>query len=38
MFNKMPIEHNKNIKDEPPALINGRALPVGGMEEVATAM
>jgi hypothetical protein len=31
------MEQSKNIKDEPPALINGRALPVGGIEEVATA-
>jgi len=31
------MEHNKNIIDEPPALIKGRALPVGGIEDVATA-
>jgi hypothetical protein len=33
----MPIEHSKNIIDEPPALIKGSALPVGGIEDVATA-
>ena len=37
IFNKIPIENNKNISDDPPALINGSALPVGGIDEVATA-
>ena len=31
------MEHNRNIIDEPPALIKGRALPVGGIDDVATA-
>jgi hypothetical protein len=38
IFSKIPIEHSKNISDEPPALIKGSALPVGGIDDVATAM
>ncbi len=37
IFNNMPIDNNKNIREEPPALMKGNALPVGGIDEVATA-
>jgi len=37
IFSNIPIEHKRNIIDDPPALMKGRALPVGGIEDVATA-
>jgi len=38
MFKIIPIDTSKNNNDVPPALIKGRALPVGGIDEVATAI
>ena len=38
IFKRIPIPAIKNTSDEPPALKNGKGIPVTGIDEVTTAI